>query len=85
MYWKKNDTSMMMWSFPKMCLLFSNYVLIIIISFSGKTAIAMGMSQALGTEAPFVCMAGSEIYSLEMSKTEALTQAIRKSIGVRIK
>ncbi|CAH0772161.1 unnamed protein product [Bemisia tabaci] len=52
---------------------------------TGKTAIAMGMSQALGTEAPFVCMAGSEIYSLEMSKTEALTQAIRKSIGVRIK
>ena len=30
-------------------------------------------------------MAGSEIYSLEMSKTEALTQAFRKSIGVRIR
>ncbi len=26
-------------------------------------------------------MAGSEIFSLEMSKTEALTQAFRKSIG----
>lgn len=34
---------------------------------------------------PFTSTAGSEIYSLEMSKTEALTQAIRKSIGVRIK
>ncbi|CAI5523310.1 unnamed protein product [Closterium sp. Naga37s-1] len=30
-------------------------------------------------------MAGSEIFSLEMSKTEALTQAFRKAIGVRIK
>ena len=26
-------------------------------------------------------LAGSEIFSLEMSKTEALTQAFRKSIG----
>merc|ERR1712184_14195 len=34
---------------------------------------------------PFTSMAGSEIYSLEMSKTEALTQAFRKSIGVRIR
>merc|ERR1719161_2867633 len=30
-------------------------------------------------------MAGSEIFSLEMSKTEALTQAFRRSIGIRIK
>ena len=30
-------------------------------------------------------MAASEIFSLEMSKTEALTQAFRKSIGVRIR
>jgi len=52
---------------------------------TGKTAIAMGMSQALGKDAPFVSIAGSEIFSLEMSKTEALTQAFRKSIGVRIK
>jgi len=52
---------------------------------AGKTAIAMGMAQALGIDTPFTSMAGSEIYSLEMSKTEALTQAIRKSIGVRIK
>ncbi|KAG8286666.1 RuvB-like 2 [Homalodisca vitripennis] len=51
---------------------------------TGKTAIAMGLAQALGPDTPFTSMAGSEIYSLEMSKTEALTQAIRKSIGVRI-
>jgi RuvB-like protein 2 len=30
-------------------------------------------------------LAASEIFSMEMSKTEALTQAFRKSIGVRIK
>ena len=44
-----------------------------------------GMAQALGTDTPFTSMAGSEIFSLEMGKTEALTQAFRKSIGVRIK
>lgn len=52
---------------------------------SGKTAIAIGMSQTLGPNTPFTMIAASEIYSLEMSKTEALTQAFRRSIGVRIK
>lgn len=52
---------------------------------TGKTAIAVGMAQALGNETPFTSMSGSEIYSLEMSKTEALAQALRRSIGVRIK
>lgn len=41
---------------------------------TGKTAIAMGMCKALGEETPFSIMAASEIFSLEMSKTEALTQ-----------
>ena len=44
-----------------------------------------GMAQALGPDTPFTAIAGSEIFSLEMSKTEALTQAFRRSIGVRIK
>jgi RuvB-like protein 2 len=52
---------------------------------TGKTAIAMGMSQALGVETPFTKITASEIFSLEMSKTEALTQALRRSIGVRIR
>ncbi|KAF7725560.1 RuvB-like 2 [Apophysomyces ossiformis] len=52
---------------------------------TGKTAIAMGMSRSLGTDVPFTMLAASEIFSLEMSKTEALTQAFRRSIGVRIK
>jgi RuvB-like protein 2 len=52
---------------------------------TGKTALAMGMAKSLGEETPFTMLAGSEIFSLEMSKPEALTQAFRKSIGVRIR
>lgn len=52
---------------------------------TGKTAIAMGLAQSLGADVPFTFIASSEIFSLEMSKTEALTQAFRRSIGVRIK
>merc|ERR1711981_682931 len=52
---------------------------------TGKTVIAMGISQQLGKDTPFTSMSGSEIFSLEMGKTEALTQAFRKSIGIRIK
>lgn len=44
-----------------------------------------GIAQALGADVPFTTMAASEIFSLEMSKTEALTQAFRRSIGVRIR
>jgi len=51
---------------------------------TGKTAIAMGLATSLGEDTPFTTIAGSEIFSLEMSKTEALTQAFRRSIGVRI-
>lgn len=52
---------------------------------TGKTALALAMAQALGPETPFTALAASEIFSLEMSKTEALTQALRRSIGVRIR
>lgn len=40
---------------------------------TGKTAIAMGVAKALGNDIPFTAMAGSEIFSLQMSKTESLT------------
>ncbi|ORY20866.1 putative transcription regulatory protein component of chromatin remodeling complex [Naematelia encephala] len=52
---------------------------------TGKTAIAMGMAQTLGADVPFVMLTASEVFSLEMSKTESLTQAFRRAIGVRIK
>jgi RuvB-like protein 2 len=41
---------------------------------TGKTAIAMGIAKSLGPETPFAMIAASEIFSMEMSKTEALTQ-----------
>ncbi len=52
---------------------------------TGKTAIAMGMAQTLGSDVPFTMLSASEVFSLEMSKTEALMQAFRRSIGVRIR
>lgn len=52
---------------------------------TGKTAIAIGLSQQLGADKPFVSISSSEIFSLEMSKAEALMQAFRRAIAVRIK
>lgn len=43
------------------------------------------MAQTLGPDVPFTIIAASEVFSLSMSKTEALTQAFRRSIGIRIK
>lgn len=43
------------------------------------------MAQSLGPDVPFTTIAASEVFSLSLSKTEALTQALRRSIGVRIK
>lgn len=51
---------------------------------TGKTALAMGLSQQLGKDIPFCSLSATEVFSLEISKTEALTQAIRRSMGVRI-
>ncbi len=52
---------------------------------TGKTAVALGMAKELGRDVPFVPITASEIYSAEIKKTEFLTQALRKAIGVRIK
>jgi RuvB-like protein 2 len=52
---------------------------------SGKTALAMAISKAIGEDTPFVWISASEIFSVDMSKTEALMQAFRKATGVRIK
>ncbi|TBT98170.1 Tip49/RuvB-like helicase [Hamiltosporidium magnivora] len=51
---------------------------------TGKTAIATGLSKSLGN-VPITTISGSEVYSLEMSKSECLTQSIRKCMAVRIK
>jgi len=52
---------------------------------TGKTALATAIARELGEDTPFTIMNASEIYSTELKKTEILTQAIRKSLGVRIK
>ncbi|CAN6210945.1 unnamed protein product [Urochloa humidicola] len=52
---------------------------------TGKTALAMGIAKSLGAETPFASVAASELFSLDLSKTEALRQAFRRAIGVRIK
>lgn len=52
---------------------------------TGKTAIAMGIAKALGEDTPFLSISASEIFSVEMSKSEVLMQSFRKAIGVRIK
>lgn len=51
---------------------------------TGKTALAMALAQQLGSDIPFCSLSATEVFSLEISKTEALTQAIRRSMGVRI-
>ena len=52
---------------------------------TGKTAIALGISQELGDNVPFCPMVGSEVYSSEVKKTEILMENFRRAIGIRIK
>ncbi|KAF9684670.1 hypothetical protein SADUNF_Sadunf04G0142700 [Salix dunnii] len=52
---------------------------------TGKTALALGVSQELGTKVPFCPMVGSEVYSSEVKKTEVLMENFRRAIGLRIK
>ncbi|CAL2040165.1 CBN-RUVB-2 protein [Caenorhabditis brenneri] len=52
---------------------------------AGKTALAIAISKELGVDTPFVSIVASEIYSTEINKTEALTQAFRRALGLQIK
>ena len=52
---------------------------------TGKTALALGISQELGPKVPFCPMVGSEVYSSEVKKTEVLMEHFRRAIGLRIK
>ncbi|THC94392.1 hypothetical protein EYZ11_006121 [Aspergillus tanneri] len=49
---------------------------------TGKTALALAVSQELGTKVPFCPIVGSEIYSSEVKKTEALMENFRRAIGM---
>ncbi|CAE6423741.1 unnamed protein product [Rhizoctonia solani] len=52
---------------------------------TGKTALALAISQELGAKVPFCPMVGSEVYSAEVKKTEVLAEVFRRAIGLRIK
>lgn len=52
---------------------------------TGKTALALAVSQELGNRVPFCPMVGSEVYSAEIKKTEVLMENFRRAIGLRIK
>ncbi|KAI9666913.1 MAG: RuvB ATP-dependent DNA helicase pontin [Alyxoria varia] len=52
---------------------------------TGKTALALAVSQDLGTKVPFCPIVGSEIYSAEVKKTEALMENFRRAIGLRVR
>ncbi|KAM6492050.1 RuvB-like helicase 1 [Amanita muscaria] len=52
---------------------------------TGKTALALAISQELGVKVPFCPMVGSEVYSVEVKKTEVLAEVFRRAIGLRIK
>ncbi|TDH64831.1 uncharacterized protein CCR75_000591 [Bremia lactucae] len=52
---------------------------------TGKTALALGISQELGPKVPFCPMVGSEVYSSEVKKTEILMENFRRAIGLRMK
>lgn len=51
---------------------------------TGKTALALAVSHELGTKVPFCLMTGSEVYSAEVKKTEALMENFRRAIGLRV-
>ena len=48
---------------------------------TGKTALALGIAQELGSKVPFCPMVGSEVYSSEVKKTAVLMEHFRRAIG----
>ncbi|KAF8475844.1 TIP49 C-terminus-domain-containing protein [Kalaharituber pfeilii] len=52
---------------------------------TGKTALALAISQELGPKVPFRPIVGSEVYSTEVKKTEALMENFRRAIGLRVR
>lgn len=52
---------------------------------TGKTALALAISQELGTKIPFCPIVGSEVYSTEVKKTEMLMENFRRAIGLKVR
>ena len=51
---------------------------------TGKTALALAVSQELGSRVPFCPIVGSEVFSAEVKKTETLMEAFRRAIGEQV-
>ncbi|KAH9970649.1 TIP49 C-terminus-domain-containing protein [Russula compacta] len=51
---------------------------------TGKAVLAPAISHELGAKVPFCLMVGSEVYSVEVKKTEVLAEVFRRAIGLRI-
>lgn len=47
-----------------------------------QTALALALSQELGSKVPFCPMVGSEVFSGEVKKTEVLGSGFRRAIGM---
>jgi RuvB-like protein 1 (pontin 52) len=45
---------------------------------TGKTALALAISQELGAKVPFCPMVGSEVYSAEIKKTEVFGKRLTR-------
>lgn len=52
---------------------------------TGKTALALAISQELGPKVPFCPIVGLELFLAEVKKTAALMENFRRAIGLRIK
>lgn len=56
---------------------------------TGKTALAMGLAQEIGSSQsnnlPFCPMVASQVFSREVKKTEVIMEHFRKAIGLRIR
>ena len=52
---------------------------------TGKTALALAVSQDLGPKVPFRPIVGSEVFSAEIKKTEVLMENFRRAIGLRVR
>ncbi|RCI17152.1 hypothetical protein L249_2360 [Ophiocordyceps polyrhachis-furcata BCC 54312] len=52
---------------------------------TGKTALALAISQELGTKIPFCPIVGSEMFSTEVKKTEMLMENFRRAIGLKVR
>jgi RuvB-like protein 1 len=52
---------------------------------TGKTALALGVRQALGAHVPFVPLVASQVYTQQVSATAVLMEHVRQALTVRLR